>query len=389
MDHFDVAIVGAGPAGSSSAISLARKGYSVILLDKSLFPREKLCGDFLNPINWPIFEYLSVADELLSLEHDEITAFRITSFFGAEASIRFPVESNHSFGLGLRRSYLDHLLLRQAEKAGAAVRQGLRATALSRESGGWSINLGNHSTQQSVRSTFLIGADGRNSWVAHRLGLAQSSERRGNCVAFQIHLQGVKGLKGEVQIHLFPGGYGGLVGLGEGTTNLCLTLEREKVRKDSSLESIFDKFLYRNPYLTESLTGSEVVGTVRSSYPVYFSPRRFYGDGFLLVGDAARVTEPVTGEGVYFALRSGELAAEAIDRAFSKRDFSAQQFSNYQRLYQRAFSFRQGVNRLIRALIYRSSLLTPLIRLSSKISFPVGPLVNLVCGTGTAWRPRN
>ena len=72
MERFDVAIVGAGPAGSSAAISLARKGYSVILLERAIFPREKLCGDFLNPANWPLLERLGVVDEILSLEHEKV-----------------------------------------------------------------------------------------------------------------------------------------------------------------------------------------------------------------------------------------------------------------------------------------------------------------------------
>src|SRR3989338_2178521 len=80
MERFDVAIVGAGPAGSSAAISLARKGYSVILLERAIFPREKLCGDFLNPANWPLLERLGVFDEILSLEHEKVTAFRISTF---------------------------------------------------------------------------------------------------------------------------------------------------------------------------------------------------------------------------------------------------------------------------------------------------------------------
>lgn len=383
MERFDVAIVGAGPAGSSAAISLVRKGYSVILMDKRRFPSEKLCGDFLNPINWPLFERLGVADELFSLEHEEVTAFHISTFSGEEATIRFPSAENGQrvVGLGLRRFYLDDLLLRMAEKAGAVVQQGCRVREIELEKGGWSIIPGNHPAEQRIQSTILIGADGRNSWVAHRFGLVQPSKSLGKYLAFQLHLQGARGVMGDVQIHLFPGGYAGLVGLGGGMVNLCFTVEKGRARKDVSVEALFENCLYKNPHLREVLIEGEIVGNVRSAYPVYYLPRRFYGDGFLLVGDAARVTEPVTGEGVYFALKSGALAAETIDLAFSKGDFSAQQFSSYQRVCQRAFSLRQRVNGLVRALIYRPSLLTPLIRFSSKTSLPIGPLVNWVCGT--------
>ena len=90
MEHFDVGIVGAGPAGSSAAIALARKGYSVALLDKEQFPREKLCGDFLNPINWPLLRELEVDREILARSHQKVTTFRFTSFSGEEAEVPLP-----------------------------------------------------------------------------------------------------------------------------------------------------------------------------------------------------------------------------------------------------------------------------------------------------------
>lgn len=383
MGRLDVAIVGAGPAGSSSAISLARRGYAVILLDKFFFPREKLCGDFLNPVSWPLFEQLGVAGELLSLEHEEVTVFRISTYAGEEARIDFPVQAGRRlFGLGLRRFYLDHLLLQLAEKVGVVVRQGCRVRGISREAGGWSIRLDDHSAGERLHSRFLIGADGRNSWVAHRLGLARTGEGPGDYLAFQLHLGGLQGLQGEIQIHGFPGGYAGLVGLGGGTANLCFTVEKRRAKEAISVPALLENYLYKNGYLRESLRGSEIVGHLRSAYPVYFSPRRFCGDGFLLVGDAARVTEPVTGEGIYFALKSGMLAGGAIDGAFRRRNGLAEQFTDYERLCRESFAFRQRVNGIIRALIYRPSLLAPLIRLSSKTSFPLRPLVDWLCRSG-------
>ena len=89
MEHFDVAIVGAGPAGSSAAIALARKGYSVALLDKEQFPREKLCGDFLNPVSWPLLRELNVERGSRAL-HQKVTTFRFTSFSGEKAEVPLP-----------------------------------------------------------------------------------------------------------------------------------------------------------------------------------------------------------------------------------------------------------------------------------------------------------
>src|SRR5687767_7639655 len=134
MKKFDVAIVGAGPSGSSAAIALARKGYSVALVDKEQFPREKLCGDFLNPVNWPVLRQLDVEREVLSRPHEKVTAFRLTSFCGDEAEVPLPKRNGATaFGLGLRRFDLDHVLFTQAEHNGTTVLQDWRVKELRRE----------------------------------------------------------------------------------------------------------------------------------------------------------------------------------------------------------------------------------------------------------------
>lgn len=378
--RFDVAVVGAGPAGSASAISLARKGYSVALIDKAFFPREKLCGDFLSPINWPLFEQLGVADDLLSVEHEEVAAFRLSTCAGDEARIDFPVQAGRRrFGLGLRRFYLDDLLRRRADNEGVVVQQGCRIGALARDAEGWSIALEGHSAGKQLHSIFLLGADGRNSLVAHRLGLAPTSDGPTDYVAFQVRLTRRWSFPGEVQIHCFPGGYAGLVGLGGGAANLCFTVEKRRAKEERSVAALLEKFLCKNGFLRECLRKSEIVGDIRSAYPVYFPRRRCYGDGFLLAGDAARVTEPVTGEGIYFALKSGILAGEAIDGAFRRRNGAVERFAGYGRLCRQAFGYRQRMNRIIRGLIYRPSLLVPLVRLSSRTLFPLCPLIDRLC----------
>lgn len=379
MKRFDVAIVGAGPAGCSSAVFLARRGYSVVLLDKALFPREKLCGDFLNPANWEIFDRLAIRDALLSLQHEKVESFLISSQT-ASATVPFPSRNGRSFfGLGLKRSLFDALLLRLAERVGVTVRQGCKPSELSRDEAGWVLTCGDSSSVTKLHAKLLIGADGRNSWVAHRLGLTAPDESSGRFVAFQSHLRDCRGIDRDVQIHLFPGGYAGLVGLGEGMANLCFTVEKKLAREATAIEVFFRKYLYQNNRLKDALETAEPVGELRSMYPVYFSPRRCFGEGFLLAGDAARVTEPVTGEGVYFALKSGELAAEAADAAFQRGDISARQLSGYGFACRHAFAGRVRINRLVRAAIHRPYLLTPLLSLSRKSNFPVSALVNRVC----------
>ena len=326
MKHFDVAIIGAGPAGSSAAIQLAGKGYSVALLDKEQFPREKLCGDFLNPVNWPLLRDLKVERAVLARPHEKVSIFRFTSFSGEEAEIPLPAGRDGAVvGLGLRRFDLDYVLLERAKSLGVTVLDGWKPKELERQPDGWMLKADKSESSATLGARMLIGADGRNSWVAHHLGLADPAAMQGRSVGFQFRLKCANRSTGKIEIHLFPGGYAGVVGLDGDTVTLGLAIEKHRLLDGRPEQSLLKSILPQNPWLKELLR-SGFVSEMRSTYPVYFSPRRAYGDGVLLVGDAARVNEPVTGEGIYFALKSGELGSRDYGQAFRKSDFSADQF---------------------------------------------------------------
>jgi geranylgeranyl reductase family protein len=379
MKRFDVVIIGAGPAGSSAAIALGGLGYSVALIDKEQFPREKLCGDFVNPINIPLFRALGVEPQVLSQKHETVTAFRITSFAGGEAEI--PLRSANgrtSCGLGLSRASLDNVLLEKARETVTAF-QGFKAKELRKSEERWRITIDRGAGSEELSARIVIGADGRNSWVAHRLKLSNNAAGPQRAIGFQMRLQGAAALNGKVEIHLFPGGYAGLVGLGDGTVNLCLAIEKAHMAARQPGPDAWQDCLPQNPWLRAILDRSSVLGQIRSVYPIYFPPRRCYADGALLAGDAARVNEPVTGEGIYFAIKSGMIAAKTVDQALRTGDLSAAQLSLYARDCDRAFRIRRGVNSLIRWLIYRPSLLSPLIRHSSRKRQILAPFVHAIC----------
>jgi len=379
MKHFDVAIIGAGPAGSSAAIQLAAKGYSVALLDKEQFPREKLCGDFLNPVNWPMLRQLKMEREILARSHEKVTTFHFTSFSGEEAEVPLPTSKDGTvFGLGLRRFDLDYVLLKKAESEGAVDFQECKLIELKRESQSWLLRFDRAGMIEELQARVLIGADGRNSWVAHHLGLADPAAMQGRSVGFQFRLKCTNRSTGKVEIHVFPGGYAGVVGLDGDTVTLGLAIEKHRLPDGRPEQSLLKSILPQNPWLKEMLRNGSV-SEMRSTYPVYFPPRRAYADGVLLVGDAARVSEPVTGEGIYFALKSGVFAARTVDEAFQMSDFSAARLRSYQRDCRSAFAVRRGINALIRWLIYRPALLSPLIRFSGKRRGLLGSLVHTIC----------
>jgi len=375
MKVFDAVIVGAGPAGSATAIGLARRGYNVALIDKQNFSREKLCGDFVNPINWGVFADLGVADRVRAAPHGEVTGFRITNFSGREAEARFRSRDfEPSIGLGLRRAVLDQLLLERAVELGAVTYLGCRIEKLCRIAYGWDVKIKEESWQAKV----LIGADGRNSWVAQQLGLNHSAAIQGRSVGFQSRLRCSGMTRRQIQIHLFPGGYAGVVELGDGTITLGMAIEKRRLGRERSADFVFNK-LAQNIHLKKIIELSNGPAQLSSVYPVYFRKRRSVTDHALLVGDAARVSEPVTGEGIYFAMRSGLLAAETIDVALRQNNFGADILAGYERACRRAFRSRLALNSLLRFAVYHPAWVDSLIRLSSKNGRVLDSLVDAVC----------
>jgi len=375
MKLFDAVIVGAGPSGSASAIGLARRGYDVALIDKQNFPREKLCGDFINPINWGIFADLGVADRVLAAPHGEVTGFRITNCSGREAEARFRLrELEPSIGLGLRRAALDQLLAERAAELGAVTHLGCRIEKLSRIAHGWDVKI----KEENWQTKILIGADGRNSWVAQQLGLNRSAAIQGRSVGFQSRLRCAGMDHRQIQIHLFPGGYAGVVELGDGTITLGMAIDKRRLGRERGADFVFNA-LAQNTHLQKIIEHSNGAAQLSSVYPVYFPKRRSVTDHALLVGDAGRVSEPVTGERIYFAMHSGLLAAETIDLALRRKNLGANALAGYERACRRAFRSRLALNSVLRFAVYRPALVDPLIRLSAKNGRLLDALVDGVC----------
>src|SRR5215475_432073 len=128
MQTFDVAIVGGGPAGSSCAAFCAMAGLETLVLERATFPREKVCGDCLNPSCWPVLERLGVAQRVWGLPHSKLTSVDFIAIDGRKVSVSLPTENECE--LSIKRSLLDDLLLKRARELGAQVREDTTVTAL-------------------------------------------------------------------------------------------------------------------------------------------------------------------------------------------------------------------------------------------------------------------
>jgi len=325
MEIFDVAIVGAGPAGSSCAAFCATAGLETLVLERARFPREKVCGDCLNPSCWPVLERLGVAQRVWGLPHSKLTSVDFIAIDGRKVSVSLPTENECE--LSIKRSLLDDLLLKRARELGAQVREDTTVTALVHDQD-WKIET---TARESFRARILIGADGRNSTVARLRNLLPRPARER--VALQAHIPLPLNFDERVVLQFLREGYSGQAPVNENELNLCL------VGKPSTISRL-RQWAQRQFEIPANQRWRTITPLTRSPVPCA-------NENLLFVGDAARVVEPFTGEGIYYALRSGQLAADTIAKIIRGKDrkLALRQFG---RASAEIYRGRLWINRLAR-----------------------------------------
>jgi menaquinone-9 beta-reductase len=303
MSDFDVIVVGGGPAGTTAGAFCAQHGLRVALFEHARFPRHKVCGNVINPRCWPVLERLGVAERIRALPHHEIDgAFFATTEIPA---VTIPLPGGT---VAIARSSFDAALLDHARACGVHVfeQQTIHEVAPDHRvvAGAGSF--------RSIRA--IIGADGRHSVTARTAGLVGQPRRGKGHVAFQSHFPAPDAVNNNVQLYLFRGGYCGLVRLDAERANLCIVTDPHGARFHNDCEALFAHTVWQNPHFRELGIRPEPLEPLRSAHPLQAPMNRAAGNGVFLVGDALRVMEPFTGKGIFFALRTGELAAQNICR---------------------------------------------------------------------------
>jgi flavin-dependent dehydrogenase len=317
MRNYDAIIIGGGPAGSSAAITLARHGISVLVLEEKRMPREKLCGEFVTPECFPTLKRLGVMDRMLAAGAQKIT--RLSLIVASGRSVEAPVSGmsdESAWAMSLSRARFDQVLFERAREVGAACLEGVAVKECLFENGSprgvRAMSLADGKTVE-YESPLVIDASGRNS----RLMLGRKERiagRRGSRLyALKAHLRGVEGIAEQVELYFFPQGYGGLSLVEGGLVNLCfIANERTFRRASGDAAKIVEQTVMKNSLARERLRGADVVGKWHSVGPLMFGRRRLSQNGIIAIGDASGMIDPFTGTGIQMALRTGEIAAEAV-----------------------------------------------------------------------------
>jgi 2-polyprenyl-6-methoxyphenol hydroxylase-like FAD-dependent oxidoreductase len=351
---FDAVIIGAGPAGSSAAILLARAGWSVALIEKQRFPRRKVCGECVAASNLPLLDALGVGDACIAAAGPELSDVALMRGADRVMAPLPAADSRHRWGRAIGRDVLDTLLLEQARSAGAIVFQPWFVQAIDGGPGDWHCQVRETSASALtlVRARVAIAAHG--SWESLQSTRAVERPLRSpsDLFAFKANFRGAKLDAGLLPVLSFHGGYGGMVRGHDDLTTIacCIRSDRldgaRRMAAGAQAGVVVEALLRRECLgVRDALAGASREGAWLAAGPIRPGIRLRSDDRLFRVGNAAGEAHPIVGEGMSMALQSSWLLCAllvATGPAGGLADVKRQQAvaSTYALQWQRHFQTR-------------------------------------------------
>ena len=355
-ETYDAIVVGAGPAGSTAATVLARHGRRVLMVDRAPFPRDKTCGDGIPPGTVGILQDLGLEAALHAADFHAIDTLRLVSARGRDWRLRFrPRRANSGFYVA-RRVQFDDILFQHALACGAAFEQANVRAPWFEDDRVAGVRMEVGGVERDVRARVVIGADGATSAIARAL-LPERPPESQRAVAIRAYLEHFEALPHTVEFHFgahFAPGYAWVFPLGDDSANVGVVVRTDRFkRRGASIEQLLREFIESKEMRSRRSSWSNLDGVATWQLPLAV-PRKTQRafDGAVLAGDAARLVDALTGEGIHNAVVSGKLAADAVIRALDAgNDVSRTSLAEYEeelerelgRLAKRSYRFQKYV----------------------------------------------
>lgn len=348
MSHtstYDLIIVGAGPAGSAAALYAARDGLKTLLLDRARFPRDKICGDALSGKSVAVLIDLGLLDKVRALPGASINRVCFGSPDHVDACIDLRTRNLHDTltgrdipmeGFVIRRHTFDNFLFQEARGAVEGCIEGFAVRDLIREDGcvkGVRGRMDGSGEEMEFRAGLVLGCDGFNSIVARKAG-CYNHDGRHWVVALRCYYENVAGLTDQIELHfvdeVLPG-YFWAFPLENGCANVGIGMLHSAIKqRNINLKEALRQVINRPPFAGRFANARPLEQPVGWNLPIGSIRRKCHGNGFLLLGDAAGLIDPFTGEGIGNALYSARFAAETAVEAAQAGDFSAPFLRRYE-----------------------------------------------------------
>ena len=315
--RYDAIVIGGGPAGSTTALMLARAGWAVALIEKSQFPRPKVCGEFISASTFPLFAEFGLLEDVRGLAGHEIR--RVAVFAGeAISTSHMPAVSGPfgSWGRALGREHLDLLMLEAAVRAGADLWQPVRVTRIEPLNQGWRCEISHGDDSTSLFARTIVAANGsweKSPWLPD----CWAPHKASDLLAFKAHFDGADLAFDLMPLLVFPGGYGGMVWSDAGRVSLSCCISRETLNHYRTSEERAGETVLRHLRrscrgVANALERAKLRGSWLSAGPIRPGIRVAFAEGVFRVGNAAGEAHPIIAEGISMAVQSAWLLCRTL-----------------------------------------------------------------------------